>query len=75
MVKLMIAEVPLLTDTAVCLGWAGFLGVLGVAFNGVSGGVSGTSKQLTAELRGRDEHRRDSEMHCCSIETQLVGLL
>lgn len=53
--KLMMAEESLSTDSAVCLGWAGFLGVLGKISTGVSGGVSGTLKDLAAEVIGMAE--------------------
>ena len=56
MVKLMMAEFSLLTEwtVSVGLGWAGFLGVLGVPAPGVSGGVSGAGKHLAAaEMAGR----------------------
>ena len=48
--KLIMAELSLLTEREVCLGCAGFLGVLGNSSTGVGGGVSGTLKQELAAV-------------------------
>ena len=51
--KLIMAEFPLFTDRKVCLGLAGFLGVLGVVSKpGVSGGLSGILKDLIVVVIG-----------------------